>query len=111
MEIGEVAATKLIGSPGPRRRATKGVDVAFARQIAEGPSACRGARRCGCHDRQAVGGLRRRGRHPLVEVNPWCTPDDRILALDGKVTLDGNADFRHPTTRGSGTRTPPIRWN
>jgi succinyl-CoA synthetase beta subunit len=24
------------------------------------------------------------------------TPDDQILALDGKVTLDGNADFRHP---------------
>ncbi len=24
------------------------------------------------------------------------TPDDQILALDGKVTLDANADFRHP---------------
>ena len=24
------------------------------------------------------------------------TPDDQILALDGKVTLDGNADFRQP---------------
>ena len=33
----------------------------------------------------------------LVEVNPLVrTPDDRILALDGKVTLDANADFRHP---------------
>ncbi len=32
----------------------------------------------------------------LVEVNPLCrTPDGRIVALDGKVTLDGNADFRH----------------
>ena len=32
----------------------------------------------------------------LVEVNPLVrTPDDRILALDGKVTLDGNAEFRH----------------
>jgi succinyl-CoA synthetase beta subunit len=32
----------------------------------------------------------------LVEVNPLVrTPDDRILALDGKVTLDDNADFRH----------------
>src|SRR5271166_4615926 len=31
----------------------------------------------------------------LVEVNPLVrTPDDRILALDGKVTLDANADFR-----------------
>jgi succinyl-CoA synthetase beta subunit len=33
----------------------------------------------------------------LVEVNPLVrTPDDRVLALDGKVTLDGNAAFRHP---------------
>ncbi|MCU0283084.1 MAG: ADP-forming succinate--CoA ligase subunit beta [Candidatus Nanopelagicales bacterium] len=32
----------------------------------------------------------------LVEVNPLVrTPDGRILALDGKVTLDGNAHFRH----------------
>jgi succinyl-CoA synthetase beta subunit len=32
----------------------------------------------------------------LVEVNPLVrTPDDRVLALDGKVTLDDNADFRH----------------
>ncbi|GAA1047962.1 ADP-forming succinate--CoA ligase subunit beta [Arthrobacter russicus] len=33
----------------------------------------------------------------LVEVNPLVkTGDGRILALDGKVTLDANADFRHP---------------
>jgi succinyl-CoA synthetase beta subunit len=33
----------------------------------------------------------------LVEVNPLVkTPDGRIVALDGKVTLDANADFRHP---------------
>lgn len=32
----------------------------------------------------------------LVEVNPLVrTPDDQILALDGKVSLDENADFRH----------------
>jgi succinyl-CoA synthetase beta subunit len=32
----------------------------------------------------------------LVEVNPLVkTPDGRIMALDGKVTLDGNAEFRH----------------
>jgi succinyl-CoA synthetase beta subunit len=32
----------------------------------------------------------------LVEVNPLVrTPDDEVLALDGKVTLDDNADFRH----------------
>jgi succinyl-CoA synthetase beta subunit len=33
----------------------------------------------------------------LVEINPLVrTPDGRVLALDGKVTLDDNADFRHP---------------
>ena len=33
----------------------------------------------------------------LVEVNPLVqTPDGEVLALDGKVTLDDNADFRHP---------------
>ncbi|WP_043627470.1 ADP-forming succinate--CoA ligase subunit beta [Nonomuraea candida] len=32
----------------------------------------------------------------LVEVNPLiCTTDQRIMALDGKVTLDDNAAFRH----------------
>lgn len=33
----------------------------------------------------------------LVEVNPLVkTEDGTVLALDGKVTLDGNADFRQP---------------
>ncbi|HET8971307.1 MAG TPA: ADP-forming succinate--CoA ligase subunit beta [Candidatus Nanopelagicales bacterium] len=33
----------------------------------------------------------------LVEVNPLVkTPTGEVLALDGKVTLDGNAAFRHP---------------
>lgn len=33
----------------------------------------------------------------LVEVNPLVKlSDGRVEALDGKVTLDGNADFRHP---------------
>jgi len=33
----------------------------------------------------------------LVEVNPLArTADGAVLCLDAKVTLDGNADFRHP---------------
>ncbi len=33
----------------------------------------------------------------LVEVNPLVrTPDGQVIALDGKVTLDDNAGFRHP---------------
>ena len=39
----------------------------------------------------------------LVEVNPLVkTPDGKVLALDGKVSLDENADFRHPGPRGAG---------
>jgi succinyl-CoA synthetase beta subunit len=37
------------------------------------------------------------GDADLCEINPLIlTPDDRVHALDAKVTLDGNADFRHP---------------
>ncbi len=37
----------------------------------------------------------------LVEVNPLVkTADGRILALDGKVTVDDNAAFRHPEWEG-----------
>ncbi|MHB1065231.1 MAG: ADP-forming succinate--CoA ligase subunit beta [Georgenia sp.] len=37
----------------------------------------------------------------LVEVNPLVrTEDGAIIALDGKVTLDANADFRHPENVG-----------
>ena len=33
----------------------------------------------------------------LVEINPLVkTVDGKIIALDGKVTLDDNAGFRHP---------------
>jgi succinyl-CoA synthetase beta subunit len=37
----------------------------------------------------------------LVEVNPLVRdPQDQIVALDGKVTLDDNAAFRHPQHAG-----------
>jgi succinyl-CoA synthetase beta subunit len=37
----------------------------------------------------------------LVEVNPLVkTPDGRLLALDGKVSLDDNASFRHTDVFG-----------
>ena len=33
----------------------------------------------------------------LVEVNPLVlTPEGKVIALDGKVTIDDNAEFRHP---------------
>jgi succinyl-CoA synthetase beta subunit len=37
------------------------------------------------------------GDADLVEINPLVlTPDGRVYALDAKVSLDGNAEFRHP---------------
>jgi succinyl-CoA synthetase beta subunit len=37
------------------------------------------------------------GDADLVEINPLIlTPDHRVHALDAKVSLDGNAEFRHP---------------
>ncbi|MGH2958047.1 MAG: ADP-forming succinate--CoA ligase subunit beta [Solirubrobacterales bacterium] len=39
----------------------------------------------------------------LAEINPLIiTPDREVKALDAKVTLDGNADFRHPDREGLG---------
>lgn len=44
-----------------------------------------------------LGALYRAQDATLVEVNPLVkTTDGTIIALDGKVTLDGNAAFRHP---------------
>lgn len=97
MEIEEVAATKPDRLAKVPVDATKGVDVAFAREIAE-----KGHLPAEVLDAAAVTIAKLwevfvGEDATLVEVNPLVrTPDDRILALDGKVTLDGNADFRHP---------------
>jgi succinyl-CoA synthetase beta subunit len=97
MEIEEVAATK------PERLAkvpvdpVEGVDLALARSIAE-----QGHLPAEVLDAAAVTiaklwELFVAEDATLVEVNPLVrTPDDQILALDGKVTLDANADFRQP---------------
>ncbi len=47
----------------------------------------------------------------LVEVNPLIlTGDGRVVALDGKVTLDDNAAYRQPSTTASPTRRRRTRW-
>lgn len=49
----------------------------------------------------ALGNVYRNEDATLVEVNPLVkTGDGRIVALDGKVTLDDNAAFRHPEHAG-----------
>ncbi len=97
MDIEEVAATKPDRLAKVAVSATKGVDVATARSIAE-----QGHLPAEVLDAAAVTIAKLwdvfvAEDTTLVEVNPLVrTPDDQILALDGKVTLDGNADFRHP---------------
>ncbi|WP_264072763.1 ADP-forming succinate--CoA ligase subunit beta [Mycolicibacterium pulveris] len=97
MEIEEVAATKPDRLAKVPVNALKGVDVAFAREIAE-----KGHLPAEVLDAAAVTIAKLWEAFvaedaTLVEVNPLVrTPDDQILALDGKVTLDANADFRHP---------------
>ncbi len=97
VEIEEVAATKPERLAKIPVDAVKGVDLAFARSIAE-----QGHLPAEVLDAAAVTILKLWEMFvaedaTLVEVNPLVrTPDDQILALDGKVTLDANADFRHP---------------
>jgi succinyl-CoA synthetase beta subunit len=97
MEIEEVAATKPERLAKVPVDAVKGVDLAFARSIAE-----QGHLPAEVLDAAAVTiatlwEVFIGEDATLVEVNPLVrTPDDQILALDGKVTLDANADFRHP---------------
>ncbi|MCW2658889.1 MAG: sucC [Mycobacterium sp.] len=97
MEIEEVAATKPDRLAKVPVSAVEGVDVATARSIAE-----QGHLPAEVLDAAAVTisklwELFVAEDATLVEVNPLVRdPKDRILALDGKVTLDANADFRHP---------------
>src|ERR1700736_6359349 len=97
VEIEEVAATKPERLARVPVDAVKGVDPAFARSIAE-----QGHLPAEVLDAAAVTILKLWEMFvaedaTLVEVNPLVrTPDDQILALDGKVTLDANAGFRHP---------------
>jgi succinyl-CoA synthetase beta subunit len=97
MEIEEVAATKPERLAKVAVDAVNGVDLAFARSIAE-----QGHLPAEVLDAAAVTiaklwELFVGEDATLVEVNPLVrTPDDQILALDAKITLDANADFRHP---------------
>ncbi|MFN8125693.1 MAG: ADP-forming succinate--CoA ligase subunit beta [Candidatus Nanopelagicales bacterium] len=96
MDIEEVAATKPEALAKVRVDAIDGVDQVKADEIVAaagfpGESAAEIATVL-----QRLWEVLVREDATLVEVNPLVrTPDGRILALDGKVTLDGNADYRH----------------
>jgi succinyl-CoA synthetase beta subunit len=97
MEIEEVAATKPDRLAKVSVDAVSGVDLAFARSIAE-----QGHLPAEVLDAAAVTIAKLwevfvEEDATLVEVNPLVrTPDDQILALDAKITLDTNAGFRQP---------------
>ncbi|AEF42021.1 ADP-forming succinate--CoA ligase subunit beta [Hoyosella subflava] len=75
----------------------EGVDLAFARKIAEGGKLPAEVLDAAAETIAKLWEVFVKEDTLLVEVNPLVrTPDDQILALDGKVTLDGNADFRQP---------------
>ncbi|AUN39435.1 ADP-forming succinate--CoA ligase subunit beta [Tsukamurella tyrosinosolvens] len=77
--------------------ATKGVDLATARAIAEAGKLPAEVLDAAAVTIQKLWEVFVAEDATLVEVNPLVrTPDDQILALDGKVSLDENADFRHP---------------
>ena len=97
MEIEEVAATKPDRLAKVPVNAVKGVDLAFAREIAEKGHLPAEVLDAAAVTIQKLWEVFTKEDATLVEVNPLVrTPDDQILALDGKVTLDANADFRQP---------------
>ncbi|MEU1207909.1 ADP-forming succinate--CoA ligase subunit beta [Nocardia sp. NPDC056611] len=96
MEIEEVAATKPDRLAKVPVDAVKGVDLAFARSIAEQGHLPADILDAAAVTIQKLWEVFIKEDATLVEVNPLVrTPNDEILALDGKVTLDENAEFRH----------------
>lgn len=103
MEIEEVAATKPDRLARVPVDATKGVDEAFAREIAKKGHLPEEVLDAAAVTIAKLWEVFVGEDATLVEVNPLVRTPSRgendpgqILALDGKVTLDGNADFRHP---------------
>ncbi|MET9631773.1 ADP-forming succinate--CoA ligase subunit beta [Lentzea sp. NPDC006480] len=97
MDIEEVAATKPEALAKIHIDAIKGVDAAKATEIADAANFPAEVKD------QVVDTIVKLWETfvsedaTLVEVNPLVRdPQDKIVALDGKVTLDENAGFRHP---------------
>ncbi|MGV9412560.1 ADP-forming succinate--CoA ligase subunit beta [Nocardia sp. NPDC003693] len=96
MEIEEVAANTPERLAKVPVDAVKGVDLAFARSIAEQGHLPADVLDAAAVTIQKLWEVFIGEDATLVEVNPLVrTPDNEILALDGKVTLDANAEFRH----------------
>ena len=76
---------------------TVGIDEAKANEIVEAAGFAEADRAELAGVLQVLGKVYESEDATLVEVNPLVkTGDGTFIALDGKVSLDGNADFRHP---------------
>ena len=97
MDIEQVAATKPEALAKVRVDALTGIDAALARDmVAQAKFPAEVADQV-TQVIQQLWGVFVAEDATLVEVNPLVrTGDGRIIALDAKVTLDGNAAFRHP---------------
>ena len=95
MEIEEVAATTPDAVAKVDVSALEGVDRAKALAIAEAGRLPEKAREGAAELIERLWAVFTDEDATLVEVNPMIlTQDGRVMALDGKVTLDDNADFR-----------------
>ncbi|MEX5630978.1 ADP-forming succinate--CoA ligase subunit beta [Parafrankia sp. FMc2] len=97
MEIEEVAATNPAALARIHIDPLTGVDAAKAREIAVAAKLPEAALDGASTLLVKLWEVFVRSDATLVEVNPLIlTGDGRVIALDGKVSLDENADFRHP---------------
>ncbi|MCU1623056.1 MAG: ADP-forming succinate--CoA ligase subunit beta [Frankiales bacterium] len=96
MEIEELAVERPEALARVAVDAVKGVDQAKAEEIADAAGFPADVRDQVVTVLQKLWDVFVNEEATLVEVNPLVrTPDGTVLALDGKVTLDGNAEFRH----------------
>lgn len=97
MDIEEVAATKPEALAKIRIDALAGVDAAKATEIADAAKFPAEVRGQVIEILQGLWQVLIKEDATLVEVNPLAKlADGTVYALDGKVSLDGNASFRHP---------------
>lgn len=96
MDIEEVAATKPEALAKIRIDALEGVTPAKAREIVQAAAFPEAVAAQVADVLVSLWQVMVEEDATLVEVNPLVlTPGGEILALDGKVTLDGNAHYRH----------------
>ena len=97
MEIEEVAATKPEALAKIRVDAIEGCTPAKAAEIVDAAKFPAEVRQQVIDTLVSLWKVLVEEDATLVEVNPLVkTPEGKIIALDGKVTLDDNAAFRHP---------------